>query len=220
MCAGNETNETAMAVATPTEMTLEQTAVPNNIFSDIQSFENAQRMAKLLSMSDFAPERYRGKIANCVVAIDIANRMGISPLTAMQNLYFVHGSPSWSGQACRALIEHYGKFTDIDLVYIGEQGKPSWGCYMQAKRKTDGAVIKGATVTMEMAQKEGWEGKSGSKWKTMPELMMAYRAATFFARMHCPSVMMGFQTKEELQDIGTVEEEHIPTANSVSIDDI
>ena len=56
-------------------------------------------------------------------------------------------------------------------------------------------------MTMEMARNEGWVTKSGSKWQTMPELMLAYRAAAFFARVHCPSALMGFQTAEEVRDL-------------------
>ena len=52
----------------------------------------------------------------------------------------------------------------------------------------DGEVIEGAEVTIGMAKAEGWYskkdkyGKETSKWQTMPELMLAYRAAAFFAR--------------------------------------
>ena len=62
----------------------------------IQGFELAQRAAKLLSSSSLVPERYRGNIADCVVALNMAQRMGADPLMAMQNLYIVHGTPAWS----------------------------------------------------------------------------------------------------------------------------
>lgn len=176
-----------------------------NVFGDMDQFENALRMAKLLAASDCVPENYRDKPANCTIAIDVANRMGLSPLTVMQNLYIVKGKPSWSGQACRALIKNDGKFMDDDIVYIGEQGTDSWGCYMTAVNVNTGAEIKGPVVTIGMAKKEGWFSKTGSKWQTMPELMLAYRAAAFFARVHCPSAMMGFQTAEEVMDVSNAD---------------
>ena len=52
-----------------------------------------------------------------------------------------------------------------------------------------------------MAKKEGWYSKSGSKWQTMPELMLAYRASAFFARVHVPEALMGISTAEENEDI-------------------
>lgn len=173
----------------------------DNVFGDLAQFENAQRIARLLAASDCVPEQYQKNVANCVVAIDIANRMGMSPLSVMQNLYIVKGKPSWSGQACRALIKNDGTFVDDDLVYVGEPDTDSWGCYLVATNAKTGKVVKGATVTIGMAKKEGWYSKTGSKWQTMPELMLAYRAAAFFAKANCPSAMMGFQTYEELKDI-------------------
>lgn len=43
--------------------------------------------------------------------------------------------------------------------------------------------------------------KDGSKWKTMPDLMLRYRAATLFARTYAPELTMGMHTVEEEQDI-------------------
>lgn len=54
---------------------------------------------------------------------------------------------------------------------------------------------------MEMAKAEGWVGKSGSKWKTMPELMIRYRAAAFWGRLYVPEIMMGMHTMEEIEDV-------------------
>ena len=51
---------------------------------------------------------------------------------------------------------------------------------------------------MQMAQAEGWT--SNSNWRNMPELMLAYRASAFFARVYCPEAMMGVQTAEEVYD--------------------
>ena len=52
-----------------------------------------------------------------------------------------------------------------------------------------------------MAQKEGWSTKPGSKWLTMSEQMLAYRAGSFFARAYCPEVLLGVQTIDEIQDV-------------------
>lgn len=43
-----------------------------------------------------------------------------------------------------------------------------------------------------------WE--NGSKWKTMPQLMLRYRAASFFSSLNCPELTMGIYTKEEIED--------------------
>lgn len=172
-----------------------------NVFTNKEVFDMALRGAMALSKSTIVPTTYQGKPENCFIAINMANRMGVDPLVVMQNLYVVQGKPSWSGQACKMLIENCGKFTNLKYIYTGEVGKESRGCYLQGNRITDNEVIKGAEVTMEIAKKEGWLGKSGSKWLTMPELMLAYRSAAWFARVHCPEALMGLSTTEESEDI-------------------
>lgn len=172
-----------------------------NVFKDKEQFDQALRGAMALAKSTIVPTNYQGKPENCFIAIDMANRMGVSPMVVMQNLYVVQGKPSWSGQACKMLIENCGKFEDVTHVYTGERGKDNWGCYMQAKRKSDGEIVKGAEVTIETAKKEGWYNKNGSKWQTMPELMLAYRASAWFARVHCPESLMGISTSDEVEDI-------------------
>jgi len=60
-----------------------------------------------------------------------------------------------------------------------------------------------------MAAAEGWATKAGSKWKTMPELMLRYRAAAFFGRLYAPDILMGMQTAEEAVDVVSVKKETI-----------
>ena len=157
-------------------------------------------MAKLLAVSNIAPQSYRGNIADCVVAIDIANRMGLSPLVVMQNSQIVHGNFSWKGTATKAMIDSCGKYTKTRYVEVGERGKDSWGFYLEAIDK-DGEIVKGVTVDIAMAKEEGWYGKNGSKWRTMPELMLKYRASAFFMRTECAGLAMGFLTSEENEDV-------------------
>ena len=57
---------------------------------------------------------------------------------------------------------------------------------------------------MAMAKKEGWATKSGSKWATMPELMIRYRAAAFWGRLYASDLLLGLQTQEEAIDVQQV----------------
>jgi hypothetical protein len=186
-----------------------QVAVPTavSMWNDAKMMNQSFRMARMLSSSALVPDSYRNSPENCVVAIDIANRMGISPLMVMQSLYVVKGKPSWSGSFCAAAINGSGRFTPLEFEFVGEEGKPSWGCYATAIRVANGKRCYSDTVTMQMAISEGWVGKPGSKWKTMPRQMMMYRAAAFFARAHCSDILLGYYTVEEIQDTKGYEEE-------------
>ena len=145
----------------------------------------------MFASSSLVPQAYQGKPMDCTIAVDMANRMGVSPMMVMQNLLFVQGKPQWSGQACTSMIMASEKYKNVHHVYTGERGTDSWGCYLEADKVDTGETVKGAEVTIQMAKDEGWYGKNGSKWKTMPELMLAYRASAFFARVHIPNSPMG-----------------------------
>ena len=172
-----------------------ETKQDNLVFGSQQSFELAMRQAKCLSASTIVPEIYRGDkgMPNCLIALEMANRIGASPMMVMQNLYIVHGNPGWSSKFLISCLNTCGKFTPLRYEFKGEEGKDTWGCRAYATDKT-GELLYGSWVTIEMAKKEGWYGKSGSKWQTMPELMLQYRAAAFFQRAYAPEISMGMQT--------------------------
>lgn len=176
--------------ATETEMA--------NVWQNKDQFNQLLRAAQMLSQTSIIPQNYQGKPQDCFLAIEMANRMGVSPIVVMQNMYVVKGKPSWAGQACTMLINSCGKFKDVKHIYTGEKGTPNRGCYVTATRISDGSTVNGVEVTMQMAQAEGWT--SNSKWRNLPELMLAYRASAFFARVYCPEAMMGVQTTEEVYD--------------------
>ena len=189
-------NEDVKEVAVVAETTKD--IALNSVWENKDSFNQLLRAAQMLSQTSIIPQSYQGKPQDCFVAIEMANRMGVSPMVVMQNMYVVKGKPSWAGQACTMLINSCGKFKDVKHIYTGEKGKSNRGCYVTATRISDGSQVDGVEVTMQMAQSEGWT--SNSKWRNMPELMLAYRASAFFARVYCPEAMMGVQTAEEVYD--------------------
>ena len=174
-----------------------------NVWQDKDAFDQATRVANMLSKSKIVPENYQNRPEDCFIAVELAARMNTSPVFIMQNLYVVKGKPSWAGQACMAMISACGKFKNVRHIYTGTKGTDTRGCYVEAVRVADGEVVQGTEVTLAMARGEGW--MSNSKWKNMPEQMLGYRAASFFARMYCPEAMMGLHTAEEVYDAEVTE---------------
>lgn len=169
------------------------------IFGTSDNFIMAMQMAKALASSTIVPTTFQKNDANCLIAIEQAQRLRVSPLMVMQNLYVIQGRPSWSSKFLIAAINNSGKF-DMELQFEetkDKDGKP-YSCLAWTTK--NGRRVEGMTVDMEMAKAEGWLGKNGSKWKTMPQLMLRYRAASFFSSLNCPELTMGLYTKEEMQD--------------------
>ena len=163
-------------------------------------------------------------LPNCVVAMNMAMRMNADPLMVMQNLYVIEGRPSWSSQFIIAQLNSCGRFSPLRFD-LSEPGEPLELTYKATewvnKQKTDvqrkaiirhqtctawvieketGDRLNGPTVSIQMAIDEGWLTKNGSKWLTMPEVMLRYRAASLLGRIYAPELLMGLQSREEVED--------------------
>ena len=202
-----------------------QTVQPTEIgFSSIEGFVQLQRMANLFTCSSMVPETFRGQsnIGNAVIALDMAIRMKANPLAVMQNIYIVHGRPAWSAQFLIATLNKSGKFSAIRYEFEGQEGSDDWGCRACATEISTGTLLSGPLVTIGLAKREGWYGKTGSKWQTIPELMLRYRAASWFVRAYAPEIAMGLPEADELRetiDI-TPHEPEETQKNTVTVADI
>lgn len=214
-------------------------------FGNAAGFAMLQRAASLLANSTLVPEAYRkwikdkddkygqlkendAAISNCVIALNMAQRLEADPIMIMQNLYVVEGRPSWSSQFIIAALNTTGRFSPLRFK-ISEPVKKtvevttvSWAnrqrqvkkenieiqdrtCIAWAIEKETGERLESPPISIEMAAKEGWLTKKGSKWQTMPDLMLRYRAATLFGRLYAPEKLMGLQTEEESRDVYDLE---------------
>jgi hypothetical protein len=170
-------------------------------FDTSAGFDLMQRGAKLLAASSLVPKEYIGNIPNCVIALNMANRIGADPLLVMQNLYVVDGRPGWSSKFLIASFNQCGRFSAIRYEWNGKSGEEGWGCKAYSTEKSSGEKITGPLITIALAKKEGWYEKNRSKWKTIPELMLMYRAAGWLVNTHAPEISMGLNTVEELGDV-------------------
>lgn len=170
-------------------------------FADLQGFELMQRAAKALAASTLVPKDFQSNLPNCLIALEMAQRIGASPLMVMQNLYIVHGRPGWSAKFLIASFNQCGRFSSLRFEWTGERGKDTWGCKAWAIEKANNERIEGPSITIALAKSEGWYERGGSKWKTIPELMLMYRAAAWMVNTHAPEISMGLNTAEELGDV-------------------
>ena len=243
--------------AMPTQAPI-TTALSNNGVFQVTNFNEAINAASFLSGSSLVPTDYRrwvpvknqyGKAvtnadgtpqlmenpnatSNCLIALNMANRMGYDPLMIMQNLYIIEGRPAWSSQFIIAAINACGKFDPLqfEIVNEGEKEIEYVNSYWENGKKlsakatvklenltciawtTDkkGNRLQSDKISMEMAVKEGWYQKNGSKWQTMAGQMLRYRAAAFFGRIYAPEILMGIYAADEIRDFVDVTPEPAP----------
>ena len=189
---------TALASVTMTERGLQPSTI-----------EEAWRFANALSRSSFVPVEYKGNPDNCLIAIDLSQRLGIPWLMLMQHLYLVHNRPALDSAITTALVNQSGQF--IDPLEYEVEGKNAldkdFRVRAYATRKSTGKVLYGPWINWQLVKAEGWDSKTGSKWKSMPDQMFHYRAASWFQRRYCPELTMGMITSEELQETAPPEPE-------------
>jgi RecT family len=201
------------------EMEMAEIAVvPNNAvragMDTVGGFELMQRQARMLSSSSMVPNDYKGPsgFSNCMIALDISQRMGIPPIMVTQNMHVIHGRPTWGAPFLISSVNGCGRYSAIRYEFNGLEGD-AWGCRAVATERSTGFVLEGPWVTIGIARAEGWLGKSGSKWKTMPELMLRYRAASWWVRLYAPEVSMGMLTDDEAYDISDAKKQ--PSGNQI-----
>lgn len=246
--------------------TAEKTAIVTMGFGSMESFEFMQRTAKMFASSSMVPSAYRmvsmeydhelkrkvltenpSAIPNCVIALNMSQRMNADPLMIMQNLHIIEGRPSWSSQFIIASINSCGKFAplrfhkeagveieaacttfewennkkravvtktkvinDRCIAWTVERGTTiptfsleeikSYGSIYQCCKAYGVPLLESTQVSLAMAVAEGWYGKNGSKWQTMPDLMLQYRSAAFFGRIYAPELLMGLPADDEVRD--------------------
>ena len=166
--------------------------------AETAAFELVQRQAKMLASSTLVPKEFQNNMANCAIGLNIAKRLGADPFMVLQNIDVIHGRPSFRATFLIAMVNASGRFSPIKFKLEGDGQERT--CYAYATDKASGETVEGPVVSMAMAKAEGWSTKSGSKWLTMPELMLRYRSAAFFARLYAPDITLGMQTAEEVED--------------------
>lgn len=195
--------------AIPAAVATVQAAVapaPAGALNLAQLFELGQRKAKLYASSTLVPQDFQGNVANCMIALNLAARLGADELMVMQNLYVVHGRPGWSAQFLIATFNQCGRFTSMRFEFFGPDGKDDYGCRAWATEKSTGERIAGSDVTIGLAKTEGWWNKKGSKWPSMTQQMLMYRSGAWLVKAYAPELSMGLQTVEELRDMGPPKE--------------
>ena len=213
-------NQQQAVVTTPQEQEIKLLQIKREadfeltpIGQQVKQFEATMRIARMYAVSSFIPDSYKFKnsqpldaqsvIANCTIALEMATRMQANPLMVMQNLYIVHGQPSFSSKFLIACINASKRFSPLRYEFKGEEGTEEYGCRAIAYEANDTKhkdPLCGDWITMKMAKAEGWTSKKGSKWLTMPSQMLRYRAAAFWQRVYCPEISMGLITTEEVND--------------------
>jgi hypothetical protein len=201
-------------------------------FFNPEHLATMQRVCTMFASSELVPEMYRmtdknpkeKAIANCMIAVETAQRIGASPLMVMQNMYIVYGQPAWSAKFLTATVNGCGRYnsikykmTNLGKVKFNNVEVDNWECIAYTSEKGDDEILESIPVDIKMAIDEGWYGKKGSKWPNMPKLMLQYRAVTFWTRAYAPELSMGIKPEDEIRDYEDIPFEDVTTKAAAEI---
>lgn len=174
-----------------------------SLYSSSDTLRIARNFAQDLARSTMIPTQYQNNYANCLVALEYANRTGQSTLQVMQSLNVIQGRPSWDSKALIGMINTSGKYDhDLRFTYGKDEKGEIVSCFAWTKK--DGEIVEGIPYTMEKARKEKLLDKNNSYWNKDHVLMLTYRAVSRFASINCPEITLGLYTTEEVRDINYV----------------
>lgn len=179
----NAPNE--LALAKPAQQTQGFSLAPRN-------FDEAMRLADVLADSELVPKDFRGKPANCLIAVQWGAEIGLQPLQALQGIAVVNGRPSLWGDALIALVRN-SPLCEYVMESMDEHGT----AVCQVKRRGEPEQVR--TFGDADANQAGLFGKQGP-WSTNPKRMKQMRARAFALRDVFPDVLKGMQMAEEAMD--------------------
>lgn len=156
-----------------------------------QTFEQALTFAGYLADSDLVPKDFKGKPANCLIAMQWGAELGLKPLQAIQNIAIINGRPALWGDAVIALVR---SSPVCEHIHESDDGHTA-SCRVKRKGEPEQLV----TFSMDDAKKAGLAGKQGP-WTQYPKRMRQMRARAFALRDVFPDVLRGMPVAEELQD--------------------
>lgn len=213
-----EETGTAIAVASP------QPIEPFELLNP-QTFQRVWAMAASLAECDLLPKAYHSKPANVLIAMEAARVMRMSLLQVAQNLQVIEGKPGWSASFIIGAINATRRFSPLAFEFEDRGSKRIsynewvWSPPDQRKKPVErvtepmpdracravaedlrGRVRQGPWISIEMAVQEGWYFRNNSKWQTMTDVMLTYRAAAFFGRIYAPEITLGMLTDDEVRD--------------------
>lgn len=158
-------------------------------------FEKAAKMASFLSKATFIPRQFQNKPSDCLIALQMAASLRVTPFEVMKGLYVIDGKPSFTAQFALALVNRFGPFDSP--IKCRSTGSGDELCVTAYAKFVGSEEEFAATATMKGAHAAGWT--KNRNYEAIPEQMLFYKAALMLIRRYCPHILMGMLTEDEVK---------------------
>lgn len=187
---------------------------PLAFMMDTARFEHMYRIATSMAASVFLPEHLRGKkvngnlelyppntiAANCFRVLNQAMRWGVDPFSVCDETFVTGGKIGYSGKLIAAIVNSRA----------GLEGRLQYEFSGSGKDRAIKVIGKfrgmAKPVDVTLTVKEGIEASDKGKgpnpmWIRDPDQKLVYSGVVKWARRHCPEIIMGVLTEDDLERI-------------------
>ena len=184
----------------------------------ILTLQEAMELAKVFAESDLVPKEYRGKPANCVIAIKMGEEVGLSPFQALQSICVINGKPSLYGDAGLGIVMASGELLDMKE----EDDEETATCTMNRKGHPNPITRSFSAADAQRIQMYESDGRGGGGWKPLgqrmtwrnhPKRMRQWRARWWVMRDLFPDVLKGLRGAEEMEEATIIDVTPGPAAD-------
>lgn len=169
-------------------------------------------LAKILGFAEVmatsritVPKHLQGNPGDCLAITMQAMQWGMNPFAVAQKTHVVNGMLGYEAQLVAAVINTRAPIVGrLDYEWFGDWSKvngktcndDSVGVFVFATFKGESEPRR---LRMSMAQVGNV--RNSPNWVSDPRQQAAYLATKKFARLHCPDVILGVYTDDELVDV-------------------
>ena len=182
------TNSTALTTTTSNNPALA-------FLHDGAALDHRYRLAKAFSMSGMVPGHFQGKPEACLVAMLYAEQLGEHPMLLFQEMSVINGRPNTSARFAISRANKSGLLQG-PISWKSKGSGDALEMTASATLRETGEVIT-VTVTMKEAAADGWT--RNPKYRSIPEQMLRWRAATRLISLYMPEVLFGLGVREEAE---------------------
>lgn len=189
---------------------------PIQIALDDTLFNQCHRLAQIMaSGACTVPKHLQGNVGDCFAIVGQALRWGFDPYAVAQKTHLVNGVLGYEAQLIIAVIN--GK-----APIEGRLKFEHYGDWSKVKTKTDSPADVGVRVSavmrgddeptvLELSMAQVGTVRNSPLWAADPRQQLAYLAAKRWARLHCPDVILGLYSEDELEDRNSQPKDVTPT---------
>lgn len=164
------------------------------------NIEEAIQLADIMAGTDMVPDQFKQKPGDILVAMQLGDSVGLTPMQAIQGIAVINGRPSIWGDAALAVVLASGMMENYKEMTFDEIVAAKKAVFWSKRRGIDEPIIR--EFSIEDAKRAGlWNNSRKPIWQGYWPRMLQMRARGFNLRDGYADVLKGLAIAEEMNDI-------------------